>query len=172
MEFFEVINRRYSVRKFDSRPVEDDKIQKILETARLAPSAVNRQPVRMLVLRTHEDMARLAKCTTFTFHAPAAVIVAADQDKAWVRPFDKENSSLIDASIVGTYIMLTICDLDLGTCWVGHFDPDAVKRKFNFPAGMIPVAIFPFGYPAQDSEPSAKHSQRLGLAELARDSSF
>ena len=126
----------------------------------------------MVVLRTPDDMARLAKCTTFTFHAPAAIIVAADQNKAWVRPFDKENSGQIDASIVGTYIMLSICDLGLGTCWVGHFDPAAVKREFNFPAGLIPVAIFPFGYPAQDSEASAKHSQRLALDELVRDNSF
>lgn len=172
MEFFEVMHKRYSVRKFDPRPVEEAKIRKILETARLAPTAVNKQPERMLVLQSPADMEKLAKCTKYTFNAPAAIVVCADMDKAWVRPHDKDNSYVIDASIVSTYIMLTICDLDLGTCWVGHFDPAAIAAEFNLPANIKPVAVFPFGYPAKDSAPSGNHAQRLPLDELVRYNSF
>lgn len=168
MEFFEVMHKRYSVRKFDPRPVEQAKIQKILEIARLAPTAVNRQPERMLVLQSPNDMEKLSKCTKYTFNAPAAIIVCADMDKAWIRPHDQENSSVIDASIVATYIMLTICNLDLGTCWVGYFNPASLAVEFNLPANIKPVAIFPFGYPAKDSAPSGNHAQRLPLDELVR----
>lgn len=172
MEFSEVIHKRFSVRKFSSQPVEEAKIQMILEAARLAPTAVNKQPERILVLQSPKDMEKLAKCTKYTFQAPCAIVVCADTGKAWVRPHDNENSGLIDASIVGTYIMLTICDLDLGTCWVGHFDPSAIAREFNLPAGMRPVAVFPFGYPAPDCQPSGFHFQRLPLDELVRYNTF
>lgn len=165
MEFSEVIKSRYSVRKYDSRPVEPDKLQYILELARLAPTAVNKQPQRLLVLQSPDDMAKLAECTRYTFDAPAAIVVAFQEDSAWVRPQDKENSGIIDASIVGTYIMLAIRDLDLGTCWVGHFDPDALRKKFNFPANVRPAAIFPLGYPARDAQPSGLHDKRLPLED-------
>lgn len=165
MEFSEVVRSRYSVRKFDSRPIEPDKLQYILELARLVPTAVNYQPQRILVLQAPEDMAKLAKCTKYTFDAPAAIIVAADEKKAWVNPLDNSNSGIVDATIVATHIMLCLRDLDLGACWVGFFDPKAVCENFNFPDGVKPVAIFPIGYPAADSKPSAKHSMRLPLSD-------
>lgn len=172
MLFTEVIKSRYSVRKFDARPVEPEKIGAILEAARIAPTAVNKQPQRILVLEAQEDMQTLAQCTKYAFDAPAALIVACKEDAAWVRPYDKKNSGVIDASIAGTYIMLAIRDLGLGTCWVGMFDPQAVREKFNFPPDYRPVAVFPFGYPAADSTPSAKHDQRLPLEALVSYKKF
>lgn len=172
MDFMKVLESRYSVRKFDAKMVEDDKIRHILEAARLAPTAVNKQPERLLVLRTEDEMRKLAECTKYTFGAPAAIIVAVDEEKAWVRRFDGENSGLIDGSIAGTYIMLTICALGLGTCWVGHFDPDALRKNFDMSSGLRPVAIFPFGYPAVDSAPSAQHEKRLQLSELVSYGTF
>ena len=172
MEFFEVLGRRYSVRAFDNSPVEPAKIERILEVARHAPTAVNKQPQRIVVLQSPEEMARLAQCTKYTFGAPAALIVGYDADSAWVRPYDKENSGIIDASIVGTLIMLTVCELNLGTCWVGYFDPEAVCRTFNFPRNVRPAAIFPIGYPARDAAPSQRHGERLPLSETVRYGSF
>lgn len=172
MEFFDVIHKRYSVRKFDSRPVEQAKIQTILETARLAPTAVDKQPERMLILQSPMDMEKLAKCTKYTFGAPCAIVVCADMSKAWVRPYDNDNSGVVDASIVGAYIMLTVCALELGACWVGHFDPAAIAREFNLPSEVKPVAVFPIGYPAADSKPASLHSQRLPLADLTRFDTF
>lgn len=172
MDFFEVLRRRYSVRAFDSAPVEAEKIERILEVARQAPTAVNKQPQRIVVLQSPEEMAKLAGCTKYTFGAPAALIVGYDAASAWVRPYDNENSGIIDASIVGTLIMLTVCELDLGTCWVGYFDPEAVRRTFSFPESVQPAAIFPIGYPARDAAPSPRHEQRLPLAETVRYGSF
>lgn len=165
MDFEEVLKRRYSVRQFDSRPVEEDKIIQILELERLAPTAVNNQPQRILVLKSPEDMTALAECTKYVFGAPAAFIVATDESKAWVRPYDQANFALVDGCIAATYIMLAIEALGLGTCWVGHFDPARVREKFKFPSSLQPVAIFPFGYPAQDAKPSSRHDSRLPLEE-------
>lgn len=172
MEFLDVLAKRYSVRGFDSAPVEPEKISKILEAARSAPTAVDRQPQRLVVLQSPAEMAKLAACTKYTFGAPAAIIVCYDSDKAWVRPYDSENAGIIDASIVGTFIMLTACDLDLGTCWVGHFNPAEVRSRFNLPESVKPAAIFPLGYPAKDAKPSGLHFQRLPLDETVRYGSF
>lgn len=163
MQFEDLIKSRYSVRKFDSRPVPDDLINKVLEIARLAPTAVNKQPWHILVAQCQDAMAKLAKCTKYTFGAPCAIIVGHCPEKAWVRPFDNENSGIIDASIVATYVMLAIHDLGLGTCWVGYFDPRAVVD--NMGINFTPDAIFPFGYPAADAAPSSKHAERLPLEQ-------
>lgn len=172
MEFSEVLARRYSVRKFASRPVEPEKIRLILEAARSAPTAVDRQPQRIVVLQSPQEMAKLALCTKYTFGAPAALIVGCAEDKAWVRPFDNENAGVIDASIVGTFLMLAICDQDLGTCWVGHFDPAELRSQFRFPDNVRPVAVFPFGYPAEDAAPSRLHGERLPLEDTVRYGTF
>lgn len=165
MEFNELCAKRYSVRKFSARAVEDEKILQILETARLAPTAVNKQPQRILVLRGEKEMTLLSECTKYTFHAPAALVVCADESVAWTRPFDGENSGVIDASIAGTIIMLKIADMGLGACWVGYFNPALLKEKFAIPANFRPVAVFPFGYPAEASNPSARHFERLPVSE-------
>lgn len=172
MEFEKLVRERYSVRKFNDRPVSEADLSAILEAARVAPTAVNKQPFRLLVLNTPESMEKLAQCTKYTFGAPLAIIVCAQADEAWVRPFDQDNSAVVDAAIVGTHIMLAAHDRGLGSTWVGFFDPAAVRRHFNVPAGVAPVAVFPIGHPAPDAAPSPKHAQRRELAELARYKSF
>lgn len=172
MEFLDLIRQRYSVRKFEERPVGADIIKIILEAAREAPTAVNKQPQRILLIQSPSDMEKLSRCTKYTFGAPYAFIVCTDESQAWERPDDKENSGIIDASIVATYIMLAIANLNLGTCWVGRFNPHAIKENFNLPENVRPVAIFPFGYPAKDSAPSEKHNFRLPLTDFVKYGSF
>lgn len=165
MEFDELCALRFSLRQYAAKAVEEEKIKTILELARLAPTAVNKQPQRILVLRGDAEMAALAECTKYAFQAPCAFVVCADENQAWTRPYDGENSGVIDASIVGTYLMLAIANMGLGACWVGHFDPARIREKFNLPAGVRPVAVFPFGYPAADAKPAERHYQRLPLDE-------
>ena len=166
MQYHDLVSSRYSVRAYDTRPVETALIRRILEDARLAPSAVNKQPWKILAVRGQEAMGRLAKCTKYTFGAPAAMIVGYDADKAWIRSYDNMNSGIIDASIISTYIMLSIHDLGLGSCWVGHFDPAALSA--HMAVKFTPVAIFPFGYPALDAKPSTNHTKRLPLDETVQ----
>lgn len=165
MEFSQLIKDRYSVRKFSSQPVEDGKVQAILEAARVAPTAANKQPQRILVLRTPKDMEKLKECTQFTFDAPMALAVCCNHDEAWVRPNDNYNSGVIDAAVVGAHIMLAVHDLGLGSTWVGYFDPAVFRKAYNLPANIEPVAIFPIGHLAPEAKPAHLHAKRRPLEE-------
>ncbi|MBQ9453328.1 MAG: nitroreductase family protein [Desulfovibrio sp.] len=160
-----LIAERYSVRKFSTEPVDQSLVQSILEAAQLAPTAVNKQPQRILVLRTAAGMEKLKKATTYTFNAPMALIVCYNMSEAWVRPFDRNNAGVIDATIVATHIMLKVHDIGLGTTWVGHFDPAVLRREFDLPPDIEPIAVFPIGHPAVDAKPSPQHTRRRPLEE-------
>ncbi len=166
MEFSQLIKDRYSVRKFEARPVEEDKIQALLEAARVAPTAVNKQPWRILVLRSPESLAQLKGCTPYTFEAPLALAVCAVKGEAWVRSYDGQSSEVIDAAIIGTHVMLAAHDLGLGATWVGHFDPAAFSKIYNLPETLAPVAIFPLGYPAAEAKLAPPHEKRRPLADM------
>ena len=172
MEFSQLIKDRYSVRKFSTQPVEESKIAAILEAARVAPTAVNKQPQRILVLRSPESMKKLEDCTPYTFGAPMAIAVCCRLDEAWVRPYDSYNSGVIDAAVVGTHIMLAMHDLGLGSTWVGHFDTAAFRQKYNLPDTVEPVVVFPIGYLAPDAKPAHLHAKRRPLEETVVYESF
>lgn len=165
MEYGRLVKERYSVRKFSDQPVDDGKIAAILEAGRLSPTAVNKQPYRILVLRGAANMEKLKTCTTYTFGAPMALVVCAKADEAWVRPYDNQNACFIDASIVGTHLMLAIHDQGLGSTWVGHFDPVAFRATFKLPDDLEPVVIFPMGHLAADARPASLHEKRRPLDE-------
>lgn len=165
MDYSTLIAERFSVRKFSDKPVDADLVQAILEAARLAPTAVNKQPQRILVLRAAASMEKLKKATNFTFDAPMAMVVCCNRDEAWVRPCDQNNAGIIDACIVATHIMLKVHDLGLGATWVGHFDPAVVRAEFQLPANIEPVVIFPIGHPADDVKPSPLHRKRRTLEQ-------
>jgi len=172
MEYSQLIKERYSVRKLDSRPVEEEKIAAILEAARVSPTAVNKQPQRILVLRDAKSMEKLKECTPYTFNAPMALAVCCNRDEAWVRPYDNYNSGVIDASVIGTHIMLAIHDLGLGSTWVGHFDPVMFRKLYNLPDNIEPVVIFPIGYLAPEAKPAHLHEKRRPLEETVVYESF
>jgi len=172
MDFRDLIKARYSVRKFDPRPVEPTLVEQVLEAGRLAPTAVNYQPQRVLVLDTAEDMAKLAGCTKYTFHAPMALVVCYDKTVSWHRSYDGHDMGEVDASIVATHLMLAIHDVGLGATWVGYFDPEALRQSFRLPESIVPVAIFPMGYPAPDAKPASHHDKRLELAQTTVRHSF
>lgn len=172
MDYSQLVKDRYSVRKLDSRPVEESKVAAILEAARVAPTAVNKQPQRLLVLRDQKSMEKLKECTPYSFGAPMAIAVCCNRDEAWVRPYDNDNSGIIDAAVVGTHIMLAVHDLGLGTTWVGHFDPVMFRKNFNLPDNVEPVVVFPIGYLAPDAKPAHLHAKRRPLEETVVYESF
>lgn len=161
MDFEKLADERHSVRSFDKRPIEKDKLDTILKAGRNAPTACNKQPQRILVINDDEGMEKLQKCTPYTFGAPMALLICYDTEKAWVRPFDEDNSGLVDASIATTQMMLQAADLDLGSTWVGYFEPGLVVAEFNLPESYVPVAILPLGYPTKDSQKNPLHFQKL-----------
>ena len=172
MEFSDLVQERHSVRKFTRELVSLRDIDQILEAARVAPSADNRQPVRILVIRKPEGMERLKECTQYTFNAPMAIIVCCNRSEAWERVLDEQDTGFIDAAIVGTHIMLAVHDLGLGATWVADFHPGKVGQAFNLPGGVEPVAVFPIGHPAPDSRPSPQHDKRKRIKELVSYETF
>lgn len=168
MDLMELFIERHSVRKFSDKKVEKEKIRAILEAGRVAPTAVNFQPQRIYVLESEDSLLKLKDCTKFHFDAPVAFLVCYDNTVSWKRSYDNKDMGEVDASIVATQMMLEITNLGLGTTWVGHFDPCAVIEKFNLPDNIKPVAIFPIGYPAEDSAPNPRHYERLDLSETVK----
>jgi nitroreductase len=163
MSFKELAAARFSVRKFKSLPVEKEKLETLLEAARSAPTAANKQPQRILAVTSEAGLQKIDACTPCRFGAPLVLLICFDKNEAWVRPFDQEHSGWVDASIVTTQIMLQAADIGLGTTWVMFFDPAKAAAEFKLPANIIPVAVLPVGYPAEDAAPADRHSERLPL---------
>lgn len=149
MEFLKLAEKRFSVRKYLPVPVEDEKLGMILEAGRLAPTAANIQPVKVVAIRKKEALEKLGKAADI-YGAPLALIVLADRSKAWTRPFDKMQTTDIDASIVTDHMMLESTSLGLGSVWICYFKPDVIKAEFALPDELVPVNILAVGYPSGD----------------------
>ncbi|MBQ5996074.1 MAG: nitroreductase family protein [Clostridia bacterium] len=167
-DFLSLCHERYSVRSLSGREVEAEKIEKILEAGISAPTAVNRQPAKIWVFKSEESRKKLASTAKFEFvsQAPVVFAVGADEDSAWVRPFDNKNFADVDASIIATQMMLEIHELGLGSTWVGFFDEAALKELFPELKGYNLIALFPVGYPAEDGVPSQRHTLRKSREEM------
>ena len=147
MEFLKLAESRFSVRNFKTQKIEPEKLDLILEAGRIAPTAANIQPVRVLVIQSDENLAKIGKAANI-YNAPLALIVCADRSSAWVRPFDKMQTTDIDATVVTDYMMLEATDLGLGSVWVCYFKPDVLKKEFDLPENLEPINILAVGYPA------------------------
>lgn len=166
MDFITLAKKRCSVRGYTGQKVEPDKLARILEAAHVAPTAANRQPVRLIVVQSEEGLARLGKAADL-YGAPLAVIVCSDHGRAWVRPFDCKQTGDIDASILTDHMMLEATDLGLGTVWICYFKPDVVRQEFALPEGLEPVNILAVGYAAEPPASPERHSQaRIPVREL------
>ncbi|MBN2502500.1 MAG: nitroreductase family protein [Anaerolineales bacterium] len=165
MEFAELVKQRYSVRGYQSTPVEEEKLNQVLEAARLAPTAVNRQPFQLIVVHTEgreADMQRIYHREWF-LSAPLVICACAVRAEGWTRADGKDYTD-VDVAIVVDHLTLAAADLGLGTCWVGSFDRDAVIDVLKLPAEAEPLVILPIGYAADPPRPK----ERKPLAELVR----
>lgn len=147
MEFLEVVKGRYSVRGYRPEAVEPEKLKTILEAARVAPTASNRQAFKIIVIDTaahREELKRIYAREWFT-EAPLVIGVCSIPGQSWVRS-DGKNYSDVDAAIVMDHIVLSATALGLGTCWVAAFDPRAARELLQLEDGWEPVAFTPVGY--------------------------
>lgn len=139
----------------------------ILEAGRVAPTAANYQPQRIIVVREEAGLARLKKAANI-YEAPLAVIVCADHNAAWKRPFDGKGMVDIDASIVTDHMMMEATDLGLGTVWICN-----LRKEFNIPEHIEPVNILAIGYPAgQIAPPDRPDKARKPMQETVFYESF
>lgn len=173
MDFLTLSKERFSCRKFKADKVEQEKIEKIITACSLAPTAVNRQPQKILILTDEDKLKALKECTKFDFDAPLCFVICYNESNAWSRKrFDNKNAAEIDASIAATHMMLEAQDLGLGTTWVMVFDPVRTKEVFSIPDDYEILALMPTGYPADDVEINPMHFQSKGLEDLAGYNEF
>ena len=165
MDFAALIRNRYSVRAYKPDAVEEDKLQQVLEAARLAPTAANRQPFQIVVIHTAGREAALRRIYDRDWFVQAPLVVCACGIPAqnWVRR-DGKNYNDVDVTIAMDHLILAATDLGLGTCWIAAFDPAAAREVLGLPEGVEPVAFTPLGYPADELRPKV----RKALSELVR----
>lgn len=157
MSFLDLAKERYTVRKYQETKVEEEKLLKILEAGRIAPTGANTQPQRIVVIKENEGLQKLAKCAKI-YGAPLALIICTDHSVSWKRPLDKKDIAEIDASIVTDHMMLQATELELGTCWICYFDAKALRAEFNIPDDYEPINILAIGYASGEPLSPERHA--------------
>ena len=166
MEFNDVLNRRFSCRAFAAQGVEQEKVDRILAAGRIAPTAVNKQPVHIWAVSRPETLEAIKGVTRSNYGAPLLLVVGCRPAEAWVRRYDGKNGAEVDAAIVATYLMLAAENEGLATLWVGSFDPFLLREILPGTEGYELVAMINVGYPAAGCEPSPMHGERKSVGEL------
>ena len=163
MKFLELAKRRYSVRGYKADPVEADKLREVLEAARLAPTAGNRQRFELIVIQTAGREEELRRIYDKDWFVQAPLVICACR-----YPMDparqRKDYTDVDVGIVVDHLTLAATELGLGTCWIGAFDPAAARKILGLPDEVEPVVFTPLGYPADP--PRVK--QRKPLDDLVR----
>lgn len=163
MEFNELIRKRYSVRAYRSDPIEDEKLAAILEAARLAPTAANRQPFKIIVIQTSgrkEELNKIYRQDWFV-QAPILICAVGVPRQGWIRE-DRRRYLDVDIAIVMDHLILAATNLGLGTCWVAAFNEKAARSELALPDDVFPLIFTPLGYPADE----VKSKERKPLSEL------
>lgn len=162
-QLYNIVSRRYSYRDYSNEPVAKDIIVAILDVARLAPSACNKQPWRFLVIDPSMPELRTALQESYPRDwfkaAPVYIVACGLHDEAWHRPADGKDSTDTDVSIAVEHICLAAATLGLGTCWIGNFDVNKVTAALEIPQEVEPVAIISLGYPATPAIPEKKRKE-------------
>lgn len=167
MEFEQLIRERYSVRKYSDAPIEEEKLQKILEAGRIAPTGHNSQPQRVYVIRSEEGLKKIRELCVCAFNAPVVLMVSMNKDEQWKNDLEPGQAAGIqDAAIVATHMMLEAWNLGIGSCWVNWIPYTKVREAFALPEEEELVLIMPIGYPAENAHPSKLHSTYRPLEEL------
>ncbi len=165
MEYSDLIRNRYSVRAYRDDPVEDAKLHQVLEAARLAPTASNRQPFQIIVIHTagrRDELAKIYRREWFV-QAPLLLCAVGVPRMSWVRA-DNRRYLDVDVAIVMDHLILAATNLGLGTCWVAAFDAIIARQILKLPDEVEPLIFTPLGYPAD--QPSDK--ERKPLSDLVR----
>ncbi len=166
MNVVDAIKKRKSVRAYSNRTIEDEKLTAILEAARLAPSAGNRQEWRFVIVRdleTRKKISEAANKQAFVGEANAIIVACASTDEGIMMCGQPRYT--IALSIALSYITLAAVELDLGTCWIGAFEEKKIKTILGIPKEIRVVGVMPIGYPA---DPTPVEKKRLALDAIVK----
>lgn len=176
-DILDIEKMRYTVRNYSDKEVEQEKLDKILEAGRWAPTAVNYQPQRIIVLNTEETLLKVKEFTTFGYNedyakltkecvdeakskmsyhynARTALLVCYDKEICWRHPENGKLSGEVDATIVTTHMMLEAAAIGVGSSWISYFDKEKTKKLLDLPDQIEPVVLLLLGYPTEDCKPN------------------
>ena len=168
MNFLELTQHRHSCRAYSAQPVEQAKLDYVMECVRLAPSAVNKQPWRFVIVDDESGRQALQRCYDREWFktAPYYLILCIEHDQSWHRGNDGKDHGDIDIAILAEHICLAAAEQGLGTCWVCNFDAKMCHEAFGFRADEEPAVLIPLGYPADDFV--AKEKTRKTIEEITK----
>lgn len=164
MDFEDIIRKRTSVRKFSDKKLEQEKLDRILEAGRLAPTAKNSQPIKIYVIQSNEGVMKLDKATRCRYGAETILIICGNKDDAYHK--GTYTTYEMDSCIVGTHMMLEATNLGVDNIWVESFDENILREVFNIPDELTPVLLMPLGYKAEDCPINPLHDKRKALEEI------
>lgn len=173
MSFITLAKKRYSCRSYSSQPLPKETIDQVLEAARIAPSAVNAQPIHLVVITDVSLREEISNCYSRPWlkSAPVIIVACGDHSLSWRRADGKDHCD-IDVAIAVDHITLAAADLGLGTCWICKFDAMKCSEILKLPAHVSPIALIPLGYSADSNEKQERHTKRKPLNELVRWNKF
>ncbi len=165
MEFTQLVKERYSCKKYSDRPVEQEKLDAILEAGRWAPTAKNLQEQHIYVLRSPEALAKMDAATPCRYGAGTVLAVAYDKHNVFTYPGGKRDSGMEDAAIVATHMILAAASVGVDSCWINFFDPEKLAEALELPANEEILMLMDLGYKAEGAGPLPNHSSRKPLEE-------
>lgn len=168
MDFIKLAKNRYSLKNYDGRKVEKDKLDVILEAANLAPTAKNLQNNFIYVAESEEALAKVDEVTPCRYGAKTVLIISYDESKVFKYPGGKYDSGFEDAAIVASHIILAAKAIGVDSCWINNMDPDQAREAFELPENETVVCLIDLGYPADGAGPLANHSKRKDLDEFVK----
>lgn len=170
MTFEEMAKARYSVKKFSDRPVEEEKLQKILQVAGIAPTARNAQAARIYVLKSEDALVKMKTLTPCNYGAPVMLIFSYEDSEVYYYPEqDILESGAEDCSIVATHVMFEALEQGLGTCWINNFTPEEVRKAFGLPETEHVVLLMDVGYAPEGYQPLPRHDAKKPLEEIVKE---
>ena len=170
MSFFELAKSRWSVRSYQETPIEEEKMQLILEAGRVAPTAKNYQPQRIYVAKSEESRKKLASVCRCTWDAPVILVVCYDTERhSRNRLMNGYGSGEKDAAIVCTHMMLQAWELGIGSCWVGYMNADTVAEVLGIPPHIKVMGLLTLGYPAEDAAPLDLHYKYRDMEDMVEE---
>jgi len=168
MEFTQVVNGRYSCKKYSDKPIDDALIEQILLAGRAAPTAKNLQEQKVYVVRSKPMLELLDTQTRCRYNAPVVLVVAYNSENVFTYPGGKKNSGAEDATIVATHMILAAYNAGVDSCWVNVFDPDELKKALGLPENEEILMLMDLGYGTDDAGPLPNHSSRKDLSETVK----
>ncbi len=159
---YDCLEERYSCRSFTAEKIKTEELRQILNAARLAPTAANNQPERIIVVENNILLEKLNEATRYTFDAKTILVICYDEKESWKRRNDMADYGIVDATLAASNMVLMATTLGIGSCYVASFDEEKVKFILSLPKEYHVALLIPIGYPKEVKA----HNTRLDIEDI------